>query len=93
MASTTFKGTVHRFKLKLEDRFVVDPQSIPANIRDALCQRYNYWLDSRIGPNHNVAHFDTLRQGWRDMRYAVKLDTYNDRDITYNDTDGTLHWA
>lgn len=67
---TTFYGKVHTFNLKGKLRLVVDPSTIPSDIRDALCRQNNYWLPSIIGPNHKVAHYDMGRQGWRDMRHA-----------------------
>lgn len=93
MAVKTFTGTVHKFVLHLDTRFVIDPQSIPPQIRDALCKRHNYWLDSKIGPNHTVAHYDTMRQGWRDMRYGTKVESYEDRTIAYDSDTDTLFWS
>lgn len=93
MAVKTFNGTVHKFILKLDKRFVVDPATIPHDIRDALCQRHNYWLDSRIGPNHNVAHYDVMRQNWRDMRNAIKTETFENRTIAYDTESGNLFWS
>ena len=79
-----FKGTVHVYELKGKIRKVVDPKTIPADIRDELCRRNNYWLDSVIGPNHTVAHYDLMRQNWRDMRNAVKVNTFHDQNISYD---------
>lgn len=85
-----FKGTVHVFELNGKERKVVDPRTIPHDIRDSLCVQHDYRLPSIIGPNHDVAHFDMGRQGWRDMRYAVKKHTFNDQPITY--ANGNLNW-
>lgn len=85
-----FKGTVHVFELNGKLRKVVDPRTIPQEVRDALCVRHNYWLPSIIGPNHDVAHFDVNRQGWRDMRYAVKKHTFENQSVKY--ADGSLTW-
>ena len=79
-----FKGTVHVFMLNDKERKVVDPRSIPPDIRDALCLRRDYRLPSIIGPNHDVAHFDLSRQDWRDMRNAVKVNTFHDQNISYD---------
>jgi hypothetical protein len=86
-----FTGTVHIFTLNGKERKVVDPRSIPQDVRDALCVQHNYWLDSIIGPNHDVAHFDVTRQGWRDMRNAELKHTFNDQPITY--ASGILSWV
>ena len=88
-----FKGTVHVLNLKGEVRKVVDPRTIPSDIRDALCQRNNYWLDSIIGPNQEVAHFDLRRQNWRDMRHAVKLHTLTEQSISYDENTGVVAWS
>lgn len=88
-----FKGTVHTYELKGKVRRVVDPKSIPSDIRDALCRRHNYWLDSIIGPNHTVAHFDLMRQDWRDMRHATLTHTMYDQPITYDEVNGRVVWA
>jgi hypothetical protein len=77
ITQTTFRGTIHKFNLNGQERVVIDPCSIPSDVRDSLCIQHNYWLPSIIGPNHNVAHFDVGRQGWRDMRYAKLESTYN----------------
>jgi hypothetical protein len=84
MTVKAFKGTVHVFMLKDKERKVVDPRTIPHDIRDALCVRHNYNLPSLIGPNHDVAHFDLNRQDWRDMRYAKKVKSFFDQTITFN---------
>jgi hypothetical protein len=84
MEIKAFRGTVHVFDLKGKMRKVIDPRTIPAEIRDELCRRNNYWLDSIIGPNHDVAHFDLTRQNWRDMRHAVLQHTLSDQPITYD---------
>ena len=91
METKAFKGTVHTFDLNGKVRKVVDPRTIPAEIRDELCRRNNYWLDSIIGPNHTVAHFDLSRQDWRDMRYATKVATMTDQPIVYSQ--GNLTWC
>ena len=91
MEIKAFRGTVHKFVLNGKDRYVLDPSTIPAEIRDELCKRNNYWLDSIIGPNHDVAHFDFLRQDWRDMRHAVLKHTFTDRPVSYSN--GTLTWG
>lgn len=88
-----FKGTVHLFNLKGVTRKVVDPRSIPADIRDALCRRNNYWLDSILGPNHEVAHFDLTRQNWRDMRHATLVHTITDQNVSYNENTGLVAWT
>ena len=90
MDSKTFVGTVHHYMLDGKDRYVVDPQSIPPDIRDNLCLQQNYWLPSIIGPNHTFAHFDLNRQGWRDMRYAARKGTFGSQSIAVKD--GLLHW-
>ena len=84
---TTFFGTVHTFKLNGEERLVVDPYTIPSDIRDDLCIQHNYWLPSIIGPNHKVAHYDMGRQGWRDMRNAT-LESSRNTGIVYTNVDG-----
>lgn len=84
METKAFKGTVHIFELNGEWRKVVDPRTIPADIRDELCRRNNYWLDSIIGPNHDVAYFDLKRQNWRDMRHARKVHTFTDENISFD---------
>ena len=86
-----FKGTVHVFMLNDKERKVVDPRSIPNDIRDALCVQHNYHLPSIIGPNHDVAHFDLNRQGWRDMRYAMKKHTFTEQNVSFDGT--TLAWT
>ena len=91
MEAKAFKGTVHTFQLKGMVRRVIDPRTIPADIRDELCRRNNYWLDSMVGPNQHVAHFDLTRQNWRDMRHAVKIHTMTDQSIAYSD--GVLTWC
>lgn len=88
-----FTGTVHKFVLGAEPRFVVDPKTIPAGIRDELCMRNNYWLDSKIGPNQHVAHYDLTRQNWRDMRNAIRIETFENRLIQYNPESKMLFWA
>lgn len=79
-----FKGTVHIYELNGKIRKVVDPKTIPADIRDELCLRNNYWLDSIIGPNHTVAHYDLLRQDWRDMRHAILTESFYDQSLSYD---------
>ena len=91
MTVKAFKGTVHVYILNGKERKVVDPRSIPSEIRDALCQQHDYSLPSIIGPNHDVAHFDVVRQGWRDMRYADRKHTFGNQSITY--ADGVLSWV
>lgn len=86
-----FKGTVHIFILNDKERKVVDPLSIPSDVRDDLCVQHDYTLPSIIGPNHDVAHFDVMRQGWRDMRNATLKHTFENQAITY--ADGTLSWV
>ena len=86
-----FKGTVHVFMLNDKERKVVDPRSIPTDIRDALCLRRDYRLPSIIGPNHDVAHFDLIRQDWRDMRYAVKKHTFTEQNVSFDGTN--LAWS
>lgn len=89
----TFKGTVHTFKLRGQMREVVDPRTIPLDIRDALCRQHDYALPSIIGPNHDVAYFDLMRQNWRDMRYAEKVSTCYEQSITYDTVNGRVVWA
>lgn len=91
MNTKAFNGTVHVYTLKGVERKVVDPRTIPSDIRDELCKRHNYLLPSVIGPNHDVAHFDVVRQGWRDMRYAQRQHTFENQTITYENN--TLLWV
>lgn len=85
-----FKGTVHVFILNGKERKVIDPNTIPLDIKNELCSRKDYWLPSIAGPNHDVAHFDISRQNWRDMRNATLKHTFRNQPITYNGTN--LAW-
>jgi len=91
METKAFKGTVHIYTLNGERRYVVDPRSIPSDVRDGLCIQHNYWLPSIIGPNHTVAHYDLTRKAWRDMRNATRDYTANEQTIIYDD--GELKWC
>jgi hypothetical protein len=91
MEAKAFKGIVHIYKLNGESRFVVDPRAIPAEVRDALCVKQDYWRDSMIGPNHDVAHYDLNRKAWRDMRHAALLHSFDQQTIIYDGA--SLRWC
>jgi len=88
-----FKGTVHLFTLNGKERRVVDPRTIPSDIRDALCLRHDYRLPSIIGPNHDVAHYDLMRKDWRDMRHAEKTQTFYNQNLSFSDSDCLIFWT
>lgn len=84
----TFNGTVHKFIFKNEERFVVDPDTIPYRVADALCSKGTYHVKSR-----NTVYFDLLRQGWRDMKRGVLVASYPDRTIAFDTDTNNVFWS
>lgn len=72
-----FFATVHKYELPNNDiRTVIDPRTIPAEVREAFCL-LGYWKNSAIGPNQHVAYFDLAAQSWRDMRNAKHREEFD----------------